>query len=709
MNRFKQLGYWVYDHRKTVLLLWIGIAIISGIFAWRLPSVLKGSGFIAEDMEASIGRNILRDRLGAPLAQLLVLIEAPEGQTLLNRQAREEIHKMSGNLQKAPHVIRVSEPSESQFSRDRKLAYLTVGLDLNEDDARAVLPDLERRIRSDLLKTTLAGDAAFYDDVNRASQNDLKKAEAIGLPITLVVLVLAFGTWIAAGLPLLVGVMSAGVTLAILYGIGQFQPLSVFVLNVPTMLGIAVGVDYALLFVSRYREELQARSVREAVAAATGTSGRAVFFSGVTVVIGISSMMFWDMMVTRSVMLGGMLVVSMTMVASLTLLPAVLGILGTSVNRGRILRGRNPNSTGWYSFARHVMQRPALNILFGVLVITAMILPVRNLTFGIPGIEGLPKTYSSRSAMETLYDHFGKEKFTPVVVTLKSKNGEMLEAQTFDRLRNYVQAIGKLSHVKKIDSVLSLNLPLQLLQHPPSEQVRQVRDRFVKGDVGQLVLTLDVPGDSAEAKQVVKMLRSSRPTDFDTWVGGAAAAEMDFNEKILEKVPHALIYTFAVTYILLFLAFQSVILPFKALLLNSLSLVAAFGVLAAAFDTISTILPVFVFAFVFGTSMDYEVFMLSRIQEEYKRLGDNSEATAKGLAVTSRLITSAALILIMLTGSFIFTDVVTVKQVGLGLAVAVLVDATLIRLLLVPSLMKLLGDWNWWAPRWTKRLKIQIE
>jgi putative drug exporter of the RND superfamily len=558
--------------------------------------------------------------------------------------------------------------------------------------------------------------------------------------------------------PIVTGGMAVLVALAALFLVASVTPMSIFVLNLATLLGFGLGVDYALLLASRFREELAERdgarradgsvdgvAVEAAVAATVSTAGRAVLFSGITVLLGLGGLVLFDFMILRSVGIAGALVVAFAVAAALTLLPAVLAILGPRIDafpvRLRWRRGaaavavrsardgagsRDSRAMGlWGTLAERVMDRPVAVFVPTLLVLVLLGLPFLHVRFNAPDASILPPQVPSRQAYDTLLANFGEGDFGPLLLAVRTK-GSVTDPENVGRLYDYTRALAADGRVKRVDSIVDLDPRLGRDQYrllyaspggPGDRFVAEALRRSTNGDVTAVtVITYHGPND-AEARALVHDLRDAAsrlapPAGLSVLVGGGPAEVVDVVDKVAADFPRTALFILVATYLVLFLLLRSVVLPIKALVMNSLSILASFGALVWIFQDgnlsavlgfaplgfVETTLPVILFCVLFGLSMDYEVFLLSRMKEAWDRTGDNRLAVAQGLEKSGRIVSSAALIVVVVAGSFAFAEVVLIKAVGLGVAIAVALDATVVRALLVPSTMRLLRRWNWWMP-----------
>jgi putative drug exporter of the RND superfamily len=612
----------------------------------------------------------------------------------------------------------IAQNTTSPFDREGMLkdeyAYGLLSFDKGAESLNKEIKQLKQLLKNKPgLRVIMTGEPIIVQDLNIASQKDLAKAEMIGLPIALLVLILAFGGLVAASLPLIIGVVSILTTMGTIYFFSYGADLTIFILNIVPMIGLALSIDFALLFINRYKEELQNnKPIQNAIEISTATAGRSIIFSGLCVFIGLSGLWFIKIDIFQNVALGGMAVVLISALCALTFLPALLGVLGNRINKFSVLGGVNKQTNRWYAFAKFVMKRPVLMTVVALAILLIGLLPLRQMVLTIPGTESLPTKYPSRTAIEVFEEKFipsDKRDEKKVSIVLES-NGNIIEKDNLKLVNKAIQKLTKDELVNSINSPFSVTgidneeLLSQLLTYGEEEQTAPILDYFIRDNKMLIEVYLNTTEHSSEARDWVNAW-SAQDLGLTTHFGGSIKFEQEIFDEIYNKAPYGLLLIIISTFFILMAAFRSVLIPLKAILMNILSLGCTFGIVVWIFQLghfgvqpadIALILPVFVFTLVFGLSMDYEVFLISRIQELYLETGDNTEATISGLTYTSKIITSAAAIMIVVTGAFAFTGVMPIKQLGVGIAIAIFIDATIVRMILVPSLMKLLGDWNWW-------------
>ncbi|KGX90519.1 membrane protein [Pontibacillus halophilus JSM 076056 = DSM 19796] len=690
---------------KWLLSIWVIIFVAFGYYALDLPSKLEGDGFRTTGEYEEV-EDTLNDKFDFPTSTILLLFE---DQNIDDWE--EDIQNVLTEMKEVQSIETVLSPLEDDTMMDGKVAYAALHLEEEATDKKRIIEDV-RSIADSYKGVAVTGEPVISEDINKASQDDLKTAELIGLPVALLMLLFAFGSVVASLVPILVGGITVVTALGVLTLIGEQMNLSVFLLNVVPMIGLALSIDFALLFINRYREELANHNSTAAIRTTIVTAGRSILFSAMCVFIGLGAMMVIQVDIFQTIALGGMVVVFIAVLSALTLLPSILYLLGGNINKWRVLKVKDQSVGRWRTFAKWVMKRPIVLTVVSVIVLGIGILPIQQMNLSIPTISALPDSYESRSAYETIEETFLSPEESQVFL-LAERNGDWTEEDGLSQWEDLKQEIEEeplVSEVATLFSTTELSSSdeafLALQQDDTKAQLQPVLDRFIQEGTLLLPVTIDVKADTEEAQQLV---RDWKDKDFGVTV--RIGGQPKFNQEIYDEIYNNLWLSIAIilvsTFTILMLAFRSILIPLKAILMNILGLTSTFGILVLVFQNglfglpeadIALMLPVLVFSLVFGLSMDYEVFLISRIHEYYVETKDNHYATVEGLANTSKIITSAALIMIVITGAFAFTNVMPVKQIGIGIAIAIFIDATIIRLLLVPSLMKLLGSLNWWFP-----------
>ncbi len=728
---FYRLGRLAYTYRRLVIAAWLLACIVSAPFILRLPSVLEVGGFSNSGIESARARAVLEEEIPSFSSSVLVIIFESDNLSATDPAFAAQAQTAIAGVLDLPEVTSVVSfiDNPRQISTDGRTAYTLIRLAPSPEESQRLMPEIRDRLADTDLDVTLAGAPAFYEDVERISEQDLRRAEAIAIPFALLALLLVFGSVVGALVPLVVGGLSVAAVLGLVFVVAGVVDMSIFVLNLTTMLGLGLAIDYSLFMTSRFREELRHRSVPEAVAVTTGTAGRAVFFSGLTVLIGLSGLVMFDFMFLRSVGIAGALVVLVAVIGALTLLPAVLGVVGTRIDRLRIIPERQQSEdTGfWHGLATWVMAHPWLVFVPTLLLLLALGLPFFNVKVSSPDATILPLRVESRQGFETLRREFGSGEISPIVIAFES-DGPVTSPENLTALYEFTRHFAADERVVRIDSLVTLDPRVSLAQYQMLyDDPAAIPDRYVAtnyrelaGDNATAVLlyTHGLAGDD-ESKALLADIRSYHiGGDYQMLVDGGTAEIVDVVNEMYAEFPPVAALIIATTYLVLLFLFRSAILPLKAIGMNILSIGASYGALVFIFQEghfagllgfeplgyVEASLPILMFCVLFGLSMDYEVFLLSRVREAWLETHDNRASVALGLQRSGRIITGAALIVVVVTVSFVSAEIVLVKALGLGIAIAVLLDATVVRALLVPATMRLLGDINWWLPTPIRRL-----
>ncbi len=747
---FSRWGAFVYRHRRIVLVLAIVVGVIGASAAGRAASVLSAGGWLDPGSESAAVANRLADEFGAGRGALIAVYRGADGTDARSDAFQAAIVASLADLVEDPDVsgtIGYAETGDARFiSNDGQSAYVVVDLNVTDEASVPLIDRFESEIHepTDGTKLLLGGYAALTRDSTDQSEQDLVRAETVSLPIAAFVLILVFTSLISAGIPLLVAGLAIPTTLALVYVVGQQVEMSVYVSNVSTMLGLALAIDYSLFMVSRFREELKkGRDVGSAVEIAVATSGKAVTFSGLAVAIGLGGLLVFSAPALRSFGIGGMLTVFASLFYAMTFLPALLGILGPRVNslsvtglvdRIRRALGR-PSSeqaaasrrSRWEWIANTVMAHPIVVIIPTLSLLLLAGLPFLRLQQGIPDAYTLPAGLESREAAVAIQSGFEAGTTAPIVALVDVPGDPTSEANV-RALVAYGEGLGGVSGVERVESPftgipnpatgqpLTVDELVALYGQPRAAwppQLAALWDRYVHASTVRFDAISPLQPSSPAGTAVVAAARDVDPgPGLTAMIGGQAATGHDFLVSQTERIPYAVGVVLLAMFAVLFLLFGSVVLPIKAILMTLLSISASFGAMVWIFQegNLSGPLgftspgftiagnPIIMFSVLFGLSMDYEVLLLSRVQEAYRRSGDNRAAVAEGLSKTAGVITGAAAIMVTVFAAFALADTITIKSIGVGMAIAVFVDATIVRILLVPATMRLLGKWNWWAP-----------
>jgi RND superfamily putative drug exporter len=716
---FATWGRIVY-HRRWLTLLCSGLVLVASL------AILLQGGTLGKDhsgtTESDRAARLIAQELPSDPGFSITFVFGGRSIPATDPRFRTAMLDALAPLRTDPRVLSIRTPFDTPavnsalIGRDGTHALAFVSASKEYASVRAL-------VHSDTVDINATGETAINHDFDTTLQADLQRAELVSLPLTLLLLLLVFGTFVAALLPLGVGVLAVMGGLGGVYLLSRATNVSQYALNIVTLIGLGVAIDYSLFIVNRFREELErGATTEEALACTLATTGRAIAFSGLTVAVGLSGLLFYRGTFLASMGMAGAIVVGFAVFYGLTFLPALLALLGPRVNRGRLPFIRPATrSRLWHRIATGVMHRPVLVLVPTLALILAMGAPFLRLRLANGDITMLPTRSESRQGYELLRSQFPREDQSQFAVVVQYPGGSPLTPDRVGALYDFSQHLGTIPGVLRVESIVNLDpsfdrAAYQRLYAPggnPPAPAQAAIARSVGPHIATLTVFSALPGSSDAARAIVEQIRSQRSVaDGQLLVSGVTANDIDTIAQIRADTPAALLFVMLMTYLVLFLLLGSVILPLKAVLMNLLSITASFGALVWVFQeghlsgllhftpsSLDPSVPVLLFCIVFGLSMDYEVLLLSRIQEEYLRTRDNRAAVAAGLERSGRLITGAAAIMVGVFTAFGLADVVIIKSIGLGMALAVALDATIVRALIVPATMRLLGDWNWWAPR----------
>ncbi|MEA2407483.1 MAG: putative drug exporter of the superfamily [Thermoleophilaceae bacterium] len=719
-----RLAGFLERRRWLVLAAWLLLLLAALPFAAKQTEHLTSGGFQAPGSQSQVvDENIARFD-GAQREHLAVVLARRPGAT--TQAVREEIDRAAAIAKRLPNVA-VTPRAVAAAKREAGSASITV-LPLEVSGDEDAVADAAVDFHDELgtaahggAEPHLVGQQALWAGMQDLTKKDLESAEKIGFPVVLLILLAVFGSLAAAALPLALGFASVSLTGGVIYFLSQATPMSVFVTNIASMIGIGVAVDYSLFVLARYREEIRRGADRvEARRIALRTSGLAVTFSGITVMLSLAGLFLVDSTTIRSMAMGAIIVVAVSILAAVTLLPVLMNLLGKrAYARGRLgvlfgllvrmarTRRRRPGSTRaprqrvgfWERWTDAVTRRPWVSAVGAAAVLLALAVPALSLDFGNGALRQFPKEHETRVGAELAAQKAGSGSSGPLQVIAELRDGGVSDTSNSAALSAYVR---------------ELSSDREVAQVAPPQPSRDGRAALVT------VLPRHDPESPAAEALVDRMRADAGPLRgvADVQVGGATAFNKDFIELVSGSMWKILLFVLVFSYIVLFLLLRSVLLPLKAVLMNLLSVAAAYGVLVMVFQYgwfdgllgydslgyVNAMTPPFLLAIVFGLSMDYEVFLLSRIRESYDVTGDSKRSVAEGLRASAGTISSAALIMVAVFAVFAGTGTPSIKEIGVGMSVAIALDATLVRLILVPATMELMGRWNWWLPKRVDRV-----
>jgi putative drug exporter of the RND superfamily len=729
--------------RWPIVAVWVLITALFIPLANNVHHSLQVGGQEMPDAESTRAEMIVRQRFNTPYPAFAVAVVRHDTLRLDEPRYQAYVDSLTVGLQRLGYVLGTinwrSSVDAGFVSPDRKTTFVLAGLrQENDNDPTRYIPEIRTELRriqaahGASFTTLLTGSPAFDYDTRTVASEDSARIERAVIPLALLLLIVAFGTLVSAAVPVVVGFIAIEITMGVIALLAGITPMSIFVLNITTMMGLGVGIDYSLLVVTRFREELDAGADRfEAAERTIRTASQAVITSGLTVIVGLGALLIVPLPETRSVGISGLVVVSVAILLSISFLPAMLAILGKKVEwpgfmAERLARFRS--EVGWNRYALGISRHPMRAVVLAGIAILLLAAPVFWVKIGLPRSGWFPGDTEAGRGLTVLQEMNQGGTLYPVKVVLQMKDSSYaLDVDRLRGLRMISNAIRQDPRVKQVRGMVDvrpgIQLPFYITAYADTAAARARAPDLFRAYLSRdgTATSYDVLlEDSVSLDGALDVVRHIRAIHTDSMpflqssellVGGFAASSLDFQEELVRRFPTLILLVLGVTGVMLGVVFKSVLVPVKAVIMNSLSVAAAFGLTVVVFqwgfgshliglenatEAIFILGPVLVFAIVFGLSMDYEVFLLARIKEEFDQSHDNDAATVAGLSATGATITSAALIMILVFGAFAFARVLAVQLVGFGLAVAVLLDATLIRMVMVPGVMHLAGRWNWW-------------
>ncbi|MFC5704174.1 MMPL family transporter [Cohnella faecalis] len=741
---FKALGSLAAKYPRIVVSIWIAILLGSVFLSPKLEQQLSISAFNNMNSESTDARADIKTQFNDQSPQKLILLVESGDIRPSDPAFKQYILSLENEMKNNPAVSTI----ESAFSSDNPALLIAdtnaaiINVNMTSDDSttmryvevikRDIIPKLPD---SNDFTVQITGAPGIAYDLNTIGKQNVTKVESIALPIVFLLLVLVFRSLVAAFIPLIIGIFTILVATAGSYLVAVNMPLYILITNIITMLGLGVAIDYALFVTQRFREELSIHSDKRVAAVnAIGTTGRSVFFAGITVAISLSSLLVPNSMLARSIAVGGILVTVVSLLLALTLLPAMLVLLGKKIDLLKIKlpnlkkQAANPNA-----FVKKLMTYPIRFLLIGI-VLTGLFAPsVFDIEIHEPAgaYTELPKSSEARQAMEKIVDHAGVGNIFPIQVLIRNEDRTMYEKESLAELERISRSIGQLDHVENVISLTTVNsasaattdqLYDLYIQRDgfPSDAQQQLQTLVSKDERASIVYVIpEASPGSPETRELVHRLRDDlsklMSPGYTMDVTGDTAIGLDFDAQFIRNIPMILAISIFLTFVLLLITFRSVILPIKAIVLNLFVTVNTLGFLVLMFQyahipgtheaALNINTPVIVFALLFGLSIDYQVMLVSRIKEHYDKSGNNEAAIVHGYSKTSGMINGAAAIMITVFGAFYFADLQIVREIGVGLALAIFIDAVIVRTIVVPTSMKLLGRLNWWFPKFRQGQK----
>ncbi|OCA86478.1 MMPL family transporter [Bacillus sp. FJAT-27986] len=739
---FYRFGCKVIQYYKVILLVWGllflgGIMLIPSFFNHLSPPQLNVKGSQSELTQKLMEHNFADD-----MGEQNFLVFHSNQWKVNEQKFYEPVDNVLAEIQKIEGVTVVANPmenplleGENQVSKDLHTCYALLFIEGNKGRVLETIDVLSEYLDAQKggLELYLTGATPTIKDLTHMEKRDLTFAEKLGMPFVLVVLLFAFGSLTAALIPIMLGGMAVVLTFACL-SLSGYQDFDIIVPSVVTMIGLGIGIDYSLFLIIRYREELQQNDSHQAIAIAIATSGKSIFLSGLTVMISLIGLPLVHAKLFLNLTVGTFAVLFILLLLTLTFLPSLLCLLGHRLNSFSIPYKKKTNQRKYlYRWTKHIMKYSLPYLIGSLLILAALTAPLLQMHLGIGLNQDALKDYPSGRGNTLLEDKFVSGLYSPVLL-VKKASGSRFSMEELKEISTVGDILKTFDEVQMVSSITELtdnllgdddtyNEVAELIKLPELKEYTSflINDDF---NVAPLMITLKYAPDSTEAKTFVSKLNErfeKQVNEGSLYIGGLTAQVNDLHEETAKKTPIVIVVVLMISYCFLVIAFKSIFIPIKAILLNIICVTAACGMTVLVFQFgwgeeylqftspgfIQSYLPVLTFAILFGLSMDYEVFLVGRIKEEWESSHDNEESIARGIESTGPFITQAALIMIIVFISFILTRVLEIKQLGFTLAIAVLLDATIIRLILVPILLKMMGKWNWWFPSMKRRFKLK--
>ncbi len=733
-SAFYRLGHYIYKFRIAILSTWIIMVCGCLPFIPNIMAPFQSTGFVDKHSASAKADQYLDDKLGYRNNRFILIYHSKHLKAT-NPVYIYKIKKSLKHLKHYPvkHEIIYPDMNRQQISKDKHTAYVVLLFDSKKALSPSLLSKLKHAIKTPAHMTMqMGGEPVFIDDVNKQTRKDLFHADLIAGPIALIVLILVFESLIAAALPIVLGGGCAVIILTALYLFGHAFTLSIFTINIALLLGICLSLDYALFIISRFREELkQNNNLPECISGTMATAGKAVFFSGLAVFISLGALLFFPVNILFSVGVGGLTAVFTSVLIAIVILPAVLAVLNSRINLLPVRLYKTDNPVGarlWRSLATTVVKRPLIFFIASLTILLLLGAPFFKVTFGVSDFHILPEKSESRQFFDTYKAKFNDNELTPIQLVITSSHGSILSSRHIEKLYHFARKLQHNKHIKQVNSIVTTTPQLKehqykALYNSPQRFNDPAIDILLKTSARKYMTVIGVVSEhsvnSPETKKLIHQLRNMNPgAGLKMQITGVPVNNAEVLHRITQIFPWALLWILALTYFILLVLFRSVVLPVQAIFMNMFSLCATYGVLVFVFQEghlheffnfspqgmLDISLLVIIFCALFGFSMDYEVFLLTRIKEAHEQYKDNDDSIIFGIERSSWIITSAAIIVIVTCGSFMVADVLMVKEFGLGIAVAIFVDAFLVRSIFVPATMALVKHWNWYIPKWLGRI-----
>ncbi len=731
---FYRLGTLVFRFRWATIGLWILLILGCAPFLPHILTPFTTTGFIDEKSESARTETYINQKLGYDNKNKFIILYHSETLVATSSSYRNKIKKSLSELKNFPieHEIIYPENNNKQISKDKHTSYVVVLIKSQEPLSDNLLTEFQSAIKAPPQMTMhIGGEPIFIANVNKQTQTDLYNADVIAAPVSLIILILVFGSVFAALLPLFLGGGCALIILTTLYFLGQAFTLSIFTLNIALLLGLCLSLDYSLFIINRFRDELKnEREMIETISITQATAGKAIFFGGLAVFVSLSALLLFPINILFSVAVGGLTAVVVAVLMAITLLPALLAVLKTKINWFpiRLFKMRKGQRLGfWHWLAEKIVKRPLLVFNLTLIFLLMLGYPFLSAKFGVSDYHILPKNSEHRQFYELYSKQFNDNELNPILLVAQTPQ-DILSRNNLAKLYEVTRKLKDNPLIQQVNSIVTTNSKFTKeqyykLYHMSEDRMKTSVKQLLETTTGNYFTVITIISkyglNSSNNKMLITQLHDTeaRP-GMKLQLTGMPVSNSEVLDCIAHILPYAIIWIIVSTYIILLILFRSLFLPLKAIVMNIISLSACYGALVLVFQEgylhqllnfdpqgmLDISLLVIIFCALFGFSIDYEVFLLSRIKEAYEATADNEKSIIFGIEKSSRIITSAAIIVITLCFSFLVADILMVKAFGLGIAVAIFVDAFLIRTFLVPATMMLVKKWNWYLPKWLDRI-----
>ena len=734
-NLFYKLGQFIYPYRWLIIVLWV-LAVLGCLpFLSNIIAPFKTTGFEDEHSGSAIAQQYLNKKLGYHQDNKFIIVY--HSQTLLATDPLY-ISKIKKSLSRLndfpiPHDIFYPDSNKKQISKDKHTAYVAIIIKRHQPLNDELLSRFKASIKTPTHMTIqLGGELIFVEEVNKQTEDDLYRVDFIATPAAIITLLFVFGSFVAAILPIILGGGCALMILTMLYFIGHVCSLSIFTLNIALLLGLCLSLDYSLFIISRFCDELrEGRDIKVAIAITQATAGKAIFFSGIAVFASLSALLLFPINILFSVAVGGLVAVFVAVLTAIVVLPAVLSVLNHRINLLSVRRkklNKKEHHSLWHWIAEKVVNCPIPSFISILAVLLLLGYPFLSAKFGVSDFRIFPEHSQDRQFFDTYAEKFNEPELTPISVLVETGKQPILSRYNLKKLSQLADKLQATPSVLEVNSIVTTDPRLTTDQY---YDLYHLPDAIMDKNVKELLAT--TTGHSFTVMNIISKYKANSPKTtlliddlrnisaghgMTLQLTGTPVSNRDVLDGIKRVLPYAILWIMVFTYLILLVLLRSLFLPIKAIIVNLLSLSACYGALVLVFQEgylhhllnfetqgmLDVSLLVIIFCALFGFSMDYEVFLLSRIKESYDSNHNNKKSIVFGIEKSCRIITSAAVIVIVICGSFLVADVLMVKAFGLGIAVAISVDAFLIRSILVPATMTLTNKWNWYLPRWLDKI-----